>query len=85
VGSTSPIIHQIENTVQNKYFEWNIGQTSTPHKRKAELGNPLDWLQWDLPSGEDASRVVMHFIHLGMKTFDDKPNEGETVYIILSS
>lgn len=64
--SVSIIIQQIERTVDGVYGDWTIGATDDPQQRKAQSGNPLNWLHWQTLSDKDAEKVVTHFAERGM-------------------
>ena len=67
------IISEIESAVKDEYSDWKIGITNDPANRKAQLGNPLSWLQWKAASKEVASFVMQHFLSQGLKNAGKKP------------
>jgi hypothetical protein len=83
VASQAVIIKQIEKVVAGKYFDWMIGLTDNPLNRKAELGNPLSFLQWKADSEQDAKNVELHFLLKGMQSVGIAPNLAIHVYILL--
>lgn len=84
MASEAVIIKQIENVVQGKYFDWMIGLTDNPLHRKAELGNPLSFLQWKANSEQDAKNVELHFLLKGMQSAGIAPKSAVHVYILLA-
>lgn len=84
MATAATIIQQIENTVQGAYSDWQIGLTDDSATRKAQLGNPLSWLQWQADSIQAAMDIVAYFKKLGMYVVTGKHRPGETVYILLS-
>ncbi len=84
MASVAIIIQQIETTVRRKYADWLIGVTVDSAERKAELGNPLNWVQWQADSPEDALNVLRHFSVLGMQPSGSTTAAGDVVYILLS-
>ncbi len=84
MASEKTIIRQIENTVSAKYTDWKIGITDDPAKRKAALGNPLNWLQWQADSNHDAQNVVNYFVKKGMKRSGVANKTAIYVYIFLA-
>lgn len=64
--SKADIRKQIENTVGGRYQDWQIGTTEDPVVRKAQLGNPLTWLQWQADSETAAADIRTEFVQKGM-------------------
>lgn len=83
MADEATIQKQIESAVEGKYAGWRIGITDNPTKRKADLGNPLHWLQWEADSVEVARRVADHFVNKGMASATG-PDPGRYVYILPS-
>ncbi|MCZ6821298.1 MAG: hypothetical protein O7G31_17660 [Calditrichaeota bacterium] len=83
MASRTVIIDQIEKTVQGKYQEWQIGVTDDSASRKAQLGNPISWLQWLAESEDDAAQIVNHFADKGMHQVGSVEERGDFVYILL--
>lgn len=83
MASRTVIIDQIEKTVQGKYQEWQIGVTDDSASRKAQLGNPISWLQWLAESEDDAAQIVNHFADKGMHQVGYVEERGDFVYILL--
>lgn len=82
--SETTIKRQIETTVSGKYSDWHIGVTDDPLVRKAQLGNPLSWLQWPAESTKSALNILKYFKSKGMKPTDVGAEEsGKYVYIFL--
>ena len=77
------IIEQIERTVNGKYAEWQIGITDDSARRKAKLGNPLSWLQWQANSVQAARAVVQYFLAKGMHDGGCDSKSADFVYILL--
>lgn len=84
MASDAIIIQQIESTAEGRYQEWLIGVTKDAATRKAELGNPLNWLQWQADSDAQATMVQRHFTDLGMHKDRVDKSGGATVYILLA-
>lgn len=83
MASRTVIIDQIEKTVQGQYQEWQIGVTDDSASRKAQLGNPLSWLQWRAESENDAAEIVNHFADKGMHQVGCVEERGDFLYILL--
>jgi hypothetical protein len=84
MASEKTIIRQIENTVGAKYSDWKIGITDDPAKRRAAVGNPLNWLQWQADSNLEAQNVVRYFVQKGMKRSGAANKTATYVYIFLT-
>jgi len=79
--SKSDIRKQIESTVGGRYRDWQIGVTEDPLVRKAQLGNPLTWLQWQADSEESAGEIRDEFVNKGMMLSGRSgPPSGDYVY-----
>ncbi len=83
MAASLTIIDQIEKTVDGDYEEWQIGLTDDSASRKAELGNPLSWLQWQAESFQEAQKVLDHFFKKGMGNAGSIKKSGDVVYILL--
>ena len=83
MAASLTIIDQIEKTVDGEYEEWQIGLTDDSPSRKAELGNPLSWLQWQAESFQEAQKVLNHFLEKGMGNAGSIKKIGDVVYILL--
>lgn len=81
--SASTIIQQIESAVGGRYSDWQIGVTDDTVARRAKLGNPLTWLQWQVKSDQDAQKILNDFLQKGMKKFGSVKS-AKFVYILLS-
>jgi len=81
MASEAIIISQIENTVGGKYSGWKIGITDKPALRKAQVGNPLSWLQWQADSHQAAKNVLQYFLQKGMKHSGTANKSADFVYI----
>ncbi|MFQ5637537.1 MAG: hypothetical protein ACE5IR_06030 [bacterium] len=82
MASEKIIKQQISHTVKGKYEDWLIGVTDDPIARKAQLGNPLDWLLWEADSEDVATKVKKHFVRLCMKSSRSPAKSGKFVYIL---
>jgi hypothetical protein len=83
MASSLIIIEQIERTVNGAYSDWQIGITDDSAITKAQMGNPLSWLQWQANSTEEAVAVVNHFEEKGMKNLGCTTKSADYVYILL--
>ncbi|MFQ5771270.1 MAG: hypothetical protein ACE5HX_12080 [bacterium] len=83
MSSEATIIMQIEKTVEGKYREWKIGLTDDPARRKAQLGHPLNWLQWKSDSEEAARNVEHYFLQKGMKSARGAAKSANYIYILI--
>ncbi len=83
MASEKTIKKQIEKTVNGKYSDWQIGLTNYPAQRKAQLGYPLSWLQWQANSEQAARNVERYFLQKGMHSAGPGPEEATFVYILL--
>ena len=83
MASDAIIIQQIDRTVQGKYQDWIIGITNDAAARKAELGNPLNWVQWEADSEREALKVQRHFVRKGIHRDTGGVSQGNIVYISL--
>lgn len=83
--SKAIIISEIESTVSEKYPDWKIGITNEPATRRAQLGNPLSWLQWRAASEDCALFILTHFLHAGLRNAGEKSEPGEHVFIFLKT
>ena len=83
MASSLIIIDQIERTVNGAYSDWQIGITDDSARTKAQLGNPLSWLQWQANSPEDAIVVVEYFQKKGMQDAGYITKSADFVYIVL--
>lgn len=82
MSSAMIIKQQIEKTVSGHYSDWKIGITHDPTGRKAQLGNPLSWLQWKADTEREAWDVAQEFLEKGMKSAGGTtPKAAEYVYI----
>lgn len=77
------IQEQIEITVCGVYLNWQIGLTTDPGTRRAHLGNPLDWLQWQVDSDDMAWNIVQYFVKRGMR-FAGGNRSATKKYVYLS-
>lgn len=85
MSSKAIIISEVESTINKKYSDWEIGITNEPGKRKAQLGNPLSWLQWQAASEDVALFILAYFLDSGLKLSGKKPEQGKHVFILLKS
>jgi hypothetical protein len=83
MASERTIIKQIEKTVRGKYSDWQIGITDYPAQRKAQLGYPLSWLQWQADADQAARNVERHFLQKGMHRAGAVPKRAKFVYMFL--
>jgi len=83
MASEATIIKQIEKTVVGKYSDWLIGLTDDPALRKAQLGNPLSFLQWKADSEQAAKNVERYFLVKGIQSAGVAPKSALHVYILL--
>ncbi len=77
------IKQQIKKTVDGKYSDWQIGVTNDPKHRKAQLGNPLSWLQWKVDTEETAFMGAQYFQKKGMLCDGELPKSAKYIYILL--
>ncbi|MFQ5823701.1 MAG: hypothetical protein ACE5JB_06575 [bacterium] len=82
MASEATLKKQIEQTVGDDHSNWAIGVTDDPAGRKAQLGNPLSWLQWKADSEQVARNIKHFFLQKGMKRADGVPSTGHFVYIV---
>lgn len=80
-ASEGTIERQIVQTVSEDYSTWTIGVTDKPALRKAQVGNPLNWLQWKADSEQAALNIERYFLQKGMKPDKGAPSSGQYVYI----
>ena len=83
MASDAIIKAQIERIVSGRYSEWGIGVTDDPTNRKAQLGNPLSWIQWNADSGDAARNIKRYFLQKGFKSVGRAPKSANYVYILL--
>lgn len=83
MAASLTIIDQIEKAVDGDYEDWQIGLTDDSASRKAELGNPLSWLQWQAETFQDAQKVLDHFFKKGMGNAGSIKKIGDVIYILL--
>jgi hypothetical protein len=79
--SKTTIRKQIESTVGGRYSDWQIGLTAEPVARKAKLGNPLNWLQWQADSQQSAREIREEFANKGMRPSSRTDKIGQWVFI----
>jgi len=75
------ILKQIESVVQARRADWRVGSTANATETKARSGNPLDWLQWQADSADDASEIVESLVAGGVKR-SRLSGPGRTVFIL---
>lgn len=73
---------QIENTVGGHYSDWKIGLTDNPKERKAQLGNPLNWLHWKTDSERTSQNIESFFLKKGMLSAGGSKKSATYVYIL---
>ncbi len=79
--SEATIKKQIAKTASDDYSSWTIGVTDKPSLRKAQVGNPLSWLQWKADSEKAARNIERYFLRKGMMPDKAVPSAGQYVYI----
>jgi hypothetical protein len=68
---TSEIISAIESKIRDtKYFQWTVGITEDPQRRREEHENDKKdtklWSDWKASSEKDARDAEQHFLDKGM-------------------
>lgn len=84
MASKNTIVQQIENTIQGEFSSWSVGVTSDPAVRKAQLGNPLSWLQWQADSDKVAKQALDEIVGKGARRSGPVSQSGTFVYIFRS-
>ncbi len=84
MATEATIIKQIEKTAAGKYSDWLIGLTDDPAVRKAQLDNPLSFLQWKADTERAAKNVERYFLAKGMHSAGAAPQSALHVYILLA-
>jgi len=79
--SKATIRKQIESAVAGSCASWHIGVTDEPVARKARLGTPLNWLQWEAESEKVALEIREEYIKRGMQVSGNSDSPGRYIYI----
>ncbi len=85
MASKKTIVQQIEHSIQDEHGAWSIGVTPDPAARKAGLGNPLSWLQWQADSEDAASDILNDLVQSGVNRSGPAGQTGTFVYIFRSA
>jgi hypothetical protein len=83
MATQAKIIQQIERAVDGDYQDWKIGLTDDSALRKAQMGDPQSWVQWQANSVEEAIEIIQFFRVKGMTTTGLDNRTGEFIYILL--
>lgn len=83
MASESVIKEQIERMVKGRYSTWVIGLTKDPGERKAQVGQPLNWLHWRAESERAAGIVLQHFVQRGMESNENSAKLAKYIYVFL--
>lgn len=76
--SKATIRKQIEGAVAGNHTSWHIGVTGDPVARKAQLGTPLNWLQWEAESEPTALDIQDEFVKKGMLLSGSSEKSGKS-------